>query len=222
MASIALPRGRWQAGQFPFRNTTTHRTTKAGSAPAGQTTGPRKPREKSIRKPRANTARKARKALCLPGTPVALEEPPCPKCAKVMRLVDVRGGKLMFGCSASPKCQALLNVRDYLVTENTEEDVRVAGTHGHRGEAKPPAHPTSAHRPPPKTTCRINRANFRDMANPIAVTIGGHQMEAEVKEFSTGSLGWSLNAKVTVEVNGTLVPVQVGLNLTIIGSKELP
>jgi hypothetical protein len=47
-------------------------------------------------------------------------------------------------------------------------------------------------------------------------------MIAEVKEFSTGSLGWYLNGKTTVEVGGTPVSVQIGLNLTIVGSKELP
>jgi len=47
-------------------------------------------------------------------------------------------------------------------------------------------------------------------------------MMAEVKEFSTGSLGWNINAKTTIDVDGTSVPVQIGLNLTIIGSKELP
>jgi hypothetical protein len=72
-----------------------------------------------------------------------------------------------------------------------------------------------------KTTCPITRAQFRS-AKPVTITIGGQQMEAEVKEFSTGSLGWYLNTKITLEVDGVRVPVQVGLNLTIVGSKELP
>ena len=45
-------------------------------------------------------------------------------------------------------------------------------------------------------------------------------MIAEVKEFSTGSLGWYLNAKTSVRIGDTPVSVQVGLNLTIVGSKE--
>jgi hypothetical protein len=73
-----------------------------------------------------------------------------------------------------------------------------------------------------KTTCPITRAQFHDKAKPVPITIGTQQLEAEVKEFSTGSLGWYLNAKVTLEVDGVRVPVQVGLNLTIVGSKELP
>jgi len=47
-------------------------------------------------------------------------------------------------------------------------------------------------------------------------------LQAEVKEFSTGSLGWYLNGKTTIDVGGTPVSVQIGMNLTIVGSKELP
>ena len=73
-----------------------------------------------------------------------------------------------------------------------------------------------------KTNCPITRADFRAQAKPITVTIAGVPQAAEVKEFSTGSLGWYLNGKTSVEINGTPVSVQIGLNLTIVGSKELP
>jgi hypothetical protein len=73
-----------------------------------------------------------------------------------------------------------------------------------------------------KTHCPINRDQFRTGAKPLTVTIAGVPLAAEVKEFSTGSLGWYLNGKTTVDVNGTPVSVQIGLNLTIVGSKELP
>ncbi len=73
-----------------------------------------------------------------------------------------------------------------------------------------------------KTTCPIARADFRANAKPLTITINGQQMEAEVKEFSTGSLGWYLNNKVTIDIEGTRVTVQMGLNFTIVGSKELP
>ena len=73
-----------------------------------------------------------------------------------------------------------------------------------------------------KSSCPISRADFRSHAKPVAVTINNVPMMAEVKEFSTGSLGWNINAKTTIDVDGTSVPVQIGLNLTIIGSKELP
>ena len=37
-----------------------------------------------------------------------------------------------------------------------------------------------------------------------------------------GSLGWYLNGKTLIDINGKKVSVQIGLNLTIVGSKELP
>jgi hypothetical protein len=73
-----------------------------------------------------------------------------------------------------------------------------------------------------KTTCPITREQFREKAKPVKVVINGVEQEAEAKEFSTGSLGWYLNAKISLEVDGVRVPVQIGLNLTVVGSKELP
>ena len=72
-----------------------------------------------------------------------------------------------------------------------------------------------------KTSCPITREQFKH-AKPVTVVISDQRLDAEPKEFSTGSLGWYLNAKVTLEVEGVRVPVQVGMNLTIVGSKELP
>ena len=73
-----------------------------------------------------------------------------------------------------------------------------------------------------KTTCPITREQFLSAAKPLAVTVAGVPVSAEVKEFSTGSLGWYLNGKTMVEIDGRPVSVQIGLNLTIVGSKELP
>jgi hypothetical protein len=73
-----------------------------------------------------------------------------------------------------------------------------------------------------KTTCPISRDQFRENAKPVEVTINGIPMTAEVKEFSTGSLGWYLNGKVSIKVGETPVSVQIGMNLTIVGSKDLP
>lgn len=73
-----------------------------------------------------------------------------------------------------------------------------------------------------KTNCPISRSQFLDKAKAVTVTINSVPLQAVVKEFSTGSLGWYLNGKTTIEVDGTPVSVQIGLNLTIVGSKELP
>ena len=47
-------------------------------------------------------------------------------------------------------------------------------------------------------------------------------MTAEFKEFSTGSPGWYFNGKANIKVGEKSVSVQIGMNLTILGSKELP
>lgn len=73
-----------------------------------------------------------------------------------------------------------------------------------------------------KTSCPITRSDFRAKAKAVLVKIGDVPLQAEVKEFSTGSLGWYLNGKTTIDVGGTMVTVQIGLNMTIVGSKELP
>jgi hypothetical protein len=73
-----------------------------------------------------------------------------------------------------------------------------------------------------KTTCPISRSEFRNQAKAIPVKIGDVPLQAEVKEFSTGSLGWYLNGKTTIDIGGKTVSVQIGMNMTIVGSKELP
>lgn len=73
-----------------------------------------------------------------------------------------------------------------------------------------------------KTNCPINRSEFREHAKPVEININGIPMMAEVKEFSTGSLGWYLNGKASLKVGETPVTVQIGVNLTIVGSKDLP
>ena len=73
-----------------------------------------------------------------------------------------------------------------------------------------------------KTSCPISRADFQNNAAPVEIVVGGIPMTAEVKEFSTGSLGWYLNSKTNLKIGDKSVSVQVGVNLTIVGSKELP
>ncbi len=68
----------------------------------------------------------------------------------------------------------------------------------------------------------ITRKHFQEHAKPLEVVINGVSMIADKKEFSTGSLGWNINGKTTIDVGGTPVSVQIGLNLTIVGSKDLP
>jgi hypothetical protein len=77
------------------------------------------------------------------------------------------------------------------------------------------------------TNCPITRSQFQQNASPVTIIIrqAGHpdvQLTGEVKEFSTGSLGWYANGKVDLHVGDIAVKVQCGGNLTIVGSKDLP
>ena len=73
-----------------------------------------------------------------------------------------------------------------------------------------------------KTVSPVSRSQFVAQAKSIEVTINGQPMLAQVKEFSTGSMGWHVGDKVTVMIGDTPVKVQIGLTLTVIGSKDLP
>jgi hypothetical protein len=73
-----------------------------------------------------------------------------------------------------------------------------------------------------KTSCPISRAEFKAHAKKMSITIGGKSYDASPREFSTGSLGWNVNDKLTIEIDGKDVTVQIGMNLTVVGSKELP
>jgi hypothetical protein len=71
-----------------------------------------------------------------------------------------------------------------------------------------------------KSPCPISKTQFLERADAVKITIGSQEMTAEKREFSTGSFGWYFNGKTTVTVDGKPLSVQVGLNLTVVGSKE--
>ena len=73
-----------------------------------------------------------------------------------------------------------------------------------------------------KSSCSVTRAEFTEKATPVEVVVNGIPMTADVKEFSTGSLGWYLTGKTNLKVGEKTVSVQIGMTLTIVGSKELP
>ena len=68
-----------------------------------------------------------------------------------------------------------------------------------------------------KTTCPISRADFRSNAKAVTVVVNNVPLIAEAKEFPTGSPGWYLNGKTSIEIGGKPVSVQIGMNPTIVG-----
>jgi hypothetical protein len=71
-----------------------------------------------------------------------------------------------------------------------------------------------------KSPCPVSKTQFLDKAEPVKITIGTAELIADKREFSTGSFGWYYNGKTTVTVDGKPLSVQIGMNLTVVGSKE--
>ncbi|GBD37496.1 hypothetical protein HRbin36_02631 [bacterium HR36] len=68
----------------------------------------------------------------------------------------------------------------------------------------------------------FSRSEFLEQAKPVEVTIAGMPVVADVKEFSTGSVGWYYSGKTAIRVGEQPVNVQVSVTITVIGSKDLP
>ncbi len=74
-----------------------------------------------------------------------------------------------------------------------------------------------------KRECRVSRQQFSGNAKAVPVNFDGFGiLNAEAREFSTGSFGWYANGKMQMRVDGEVVDVQIGVTMTVIGSKELP
>ena len=69
--------------------------------------------------------------------------------------------------------------------------------------------------------CPISAEQFAKDAKPVGITVNGIPMVAVVKQYATGSFGWYLNGKTAIDVGGVPVEVQIGCNLTVVGSKKL-
>lgn len=76
--------------------------------------------------------------------------------------------------------------------------------------------------PTKKTDCPVTREQFRELAKSLEVRIGtdGPVKHATPKEFSTGSFGWYAGDKIELKIGDAVVKVQVGINLTVVGSKD--
>ena len=73
-----------------------------------------------------------------------------------------------------------------------------------------------------KSPCPVSKTEFLEKAEHVKLTIGNNEIIADKREFSTGSFGWYYGGKTTIMVDGKPLSVQVGLNLTVVGSKEAP
>lgn len=72
-----------------------------------------------------------------------------------------------------------------------------------------------------KRICSVSKAQFVSNAKGLSATVAGVPVAIPAKLFSTGSFGWYGNGKVPVQLaDGTIVEAQLGLTLTVIGSKD--
>ena len=75
--------------------------------------------------------------------------------------------------------------------------------------------------PAAKAQAPISLEDFMATAQPVVVSFGGgtQLLLANPKRFSTGSFGWFAGDKAIFKVGEKPVRVQVGLNITVVGSK---
>ncbi len=71
-----------------------------------------------------------------------------------------------------------------------------------------------------KTACPIKKNAFLENAGSLVVEVAGQTFQLDPRSFSTGSVGFNANGKVSVVVDGVVCPLQLNLNLTLIGSKD--
>ena len=62
-------------------------------------------------------------------------------------------------------------------------------------------------------------AEWNASAEPLEVSVFGNVAGGEPREFASGNKGWYLGGKIPVTVGGKKLWAQLGLNLTIVGSK---
>lgn len=78
-----------------------------------------------------------------------------------------------------------------------------------------------------KRKCPIKRSDF-EAVNPFELQVptpgrdGFVSVVAMPREYSTGSLGWHHSGKIVVLVNGIPTTCQMSVQITVVGSKELP
>lgn len=92
-----------------------------------------------------------------------------------------------------------------------------------KNNAKTQANEPKDAKPIKETKCPITKEYFRENApKKVTVVIDGREYDAHIKEFSTGSFGWSISEKKDVKVGEHEVKSQITFNLTVVGSKDAP
>ncbi|CAE8585095.1 unnamed protein product [Polarella glacialis] len=71
-----------------------------------------------------------------------------------------------------------------------------------------------------KQASSMTKGEFMKKAKRFTIKIGDKNINVDPKQFSTGSSGFYASGKALVEVGGISLQLQIGMNCTVIGSKE--
>merc|ERR1711865_807470 len=66
----------------------------------------------------------------------------------------------------------------------------------------------------------MTRSKFMSSAPEMELNIWGNKLIGKPRSFSSDNMGWYTGGKVEVEVDGKVIWGSIGINLTIMGSKD--
>ena len=66
----------------------------------------------------------------------------------------------------------------------------------------------------------MSASKFLASGKVLEIDVDGNTLRGEPRSFSSNNLGWYLNGKIPIDVGGTTVWAQVGMNVTIPGSQS--
>jgi len=67
----------------------------------------------------------------------------------------------------------------------------------------------------------LSNQDFTTHAKALPLKLGEKSLQADPRTFKSGSFGWSFSGKHSFNVNGIDLPVQISLNMTVVGSKPI-
>jgi hypothetical protein len=72
------------------------------------------------------------------------------------------------------------------------------------------------------TKCPISFKQFQDHAKPVVLEVAGQKVVLSPKpdRAETKSFGYFAGEKIVIDIDGIPVKVQLGINATVIGSKD--
>mmetsp|Transcript_10218 Transcript_10218/g.16464 ORF Transcript_10218/g.16464 Transcript_10218/m.16464 type:complete len:137 (-) Transcript_10218:24-434(-) len=66
----------------------------------------------------------------------------------------------------------------------------------------------------------MTKEEFIEAAKELRFELEGSKFSGDARAFSSGSSGWYLGGKIPIIVNGKTLWCQVGMNVSVLGSKE--